>query len=160
MSWHYIVNPRFADRPWIGIRKIKISYAEFSLYYKKFKPHRPRWAEKRFHKRVRLYIQRPDEEVYKIAKKILEEPAWWTCCIKYDNFDRGMIDCSATGQGTELEIKQKLKDYMLANGFPERWWVGFCLEMNERTFCIECEEAVDEKKTEEEKCVGNPFKHS
>lgn len=168
MSWHYVVNPRFADRPWIGLRKIRFPRALFSDFFMKATPHRPRWAEKRFGKRVRLYI--PREVKMDIRRKypprLKEYPkgvAWWTCCCKYtpmDDSDARLIDCSCTHFGTEEECKARLKAYMIARGFDRTWWSGYCIEFIGVDICIECGSAVDEVKTEECDCPENPYGRS
>lgn len=137
---HYVVTDAEARE----IRLTDVPAKDFRAQYVKFRPHRPRWAERRFGKRVRLYIQRVEE-------------AWYTCSLKY-NFDRWRVDCSCTGKGTEDEIKRKLKNYMISRGYREHWWDGFSLKMGkegyERYYPIECERAVDEIKTEECICAG------
>lgn len=90
--------------------------------------------------------------------EVPEVPAadWFTASIKY-NFDRFRLDCSCTAFGTEWEVKEKLKKYMIARGWRSGWWSGHTLVMNTLELEIGVERGVGELKVEECFCAsGGP----
>lgn len=87
-------------------------------------------------------------------KKIPPEEPWFTCSLKY-NTDRHKIDYSCTGQGTEEEIKARVKKFMIRDGWRSSWWEGYSLILNQLELPILCERAVGEIKTEECVCSGD-----
>lgn len=160
MSFHYVVNAAYAAKgqPWIGLRKVAIPNELVKVFLEPYIPHRPRWAERRFKKRVRIYIERgklPKPE--KVVKEIVEEE-WWTASVSYTSAEDWNIDASVTIQGTEEEAVKALKKLLLdEHGVRLEWWTDNSLF--DGMAYIGTEKAVDEVKWKEMKIVDFCFSH-
>jgi len=89
-------------------------------------PHRPRWAEKRFGKRVRLYVEKPLPPPPPPPKIV-----WITVCSSYSGALRShwIYDCSITRSAKadevdrrKQEVVEEFKELLLnALGWNDTW---------------------------------------